>query len=120
MSSATGQPITDHLWQLGFNLSFRVERLPVPWSDGEHTFVSKCFLVASPERGEARRLFGRKGQMASEVVSNVPLEVFGQEKDEGRTQLKDRYTEKCAKTIFDALKAEVSTLPKPPANHVPV
>jgi hypothetical protein len=119
-ATASLYPTTDHLWQLGFTLSFEVERLAVPFTQGDHTFVTQCRLTVTPDRGEARRHFGRKGQMRGEVVSNVPLELFGKEKDEGRTDLKDRYTERCAKSVFEALQAEVPALPKPAVSHVPV
>lgn len=111
-------PITDHLWQLGFDLKRELNRYPEPivQRDAIHgdTILYCSFKVtAYPERGEARRLFGRKGPAASMVSSNLPLEEFGAEKDRGETQLRDIYTEKCAEVLLDMLRAADPTVSQP-------
>ena len=104
-------PMTDHLWQLGFRLESKVHRLHAPIVVGDEAMHTTFELAAFPERGEARRHFGRKaGPAKSEVKSNLMLEYFQAEKEQGSTELKDTYTEKCAVVLFDMLRAEVPGL----------
>jgi hypothetical protein len=108
-------PITDHLWSTGFTIKSKADRLPVEIAGiGEgQTLKTNFEITAYPERGEARRLFSAKGPCKAEVKSNVPLEIFQGEQEAGRTDLKDRYTEQCAKVLFEMLKAEAPTISKP-------
>jgi hypothetical protein len=110
----TKTPITDHLWSLGFTIKATADRLPIEIAAGEgQTFKTNFEITAYPERGEARRLFAAKGPCGAEVKSNIPLEVFQAEQEAGRTDLKDRYTEQCAKHLFEMLNAEAPTISKP-------
>ena len=86
----TKTPITDHLWSIGFTIKPKVDRLPVEIADGNgNTFKTNFEITAYPERGEARRLFAARGPAKSEVKSNIPLEYFQIEQEQGTTDLKD-------------------------------
>jgi hypothetical protein len=109
-------PITDSLWSLGFTIKAKADRLPVEISDGQgNTFKTNFEITAYPERGEARRLFAAKGPAKSEVKSNLPFEHFLAEQEQGTTDLKDLYTEQCARHLFEMLQGEAPTLSKPRA-----
>jgi hypothetical protein len=109
-------PITDHLWALGFTIKAKADRLPIEISDSEgNTFKTSFEITAYPERGEARRLFAAKGPAKSEVKSNLPIEHFLTEQEQGTTTLKDLYTEKCAKGLFEMLQGQAPTISKPKA-----
>jgi hypothetical protein len=112
MPTATKYPLTDHLWQLGFRLSSQADRLPAPLVVDDEALYTNFKVTVYPERGEARRLFGRKGPAAAEVKSNLPLEVFLAEQEQRSTELKDTYTEKCAAILLDMLAAAEPTLSK--------
>lgn len=108
MSATRVQPTTpmaDHLWQIGFTLKAKADRLPVgiPTEDG--LLITNFELLALPERGEARRLFAGKGPAKSEVKSNVPIEQLQAERERGDSTLQDLYTEKCAANLFEMLRA---------------
>jgi len=103
-------PLTDHLWQLGFSVEPKVHRLPAPIVVDDEAFYSNFELTVYPERGEARRLFGLKGPARAEVKCNLPFEAFLAEQDQGITDLKDLYTEKCAEILLSMLKADAPTL----------
>lgn len=110
-------PLTDHLWQIGFRLSFQVHRLTIPLDDGMgNVFNSRCELTAYPERGEARRLFANNGPARAEVHSNLKLELFQYEREQGKTDLKERYTEACARLLFDLLRQQAPHVSKPKAS----
>jgi hypothetical protein len=114
MSATSVQhPITDHLWQLGFNLESKAERMPAPIVAEDEAFYTTFAVTAYPERGEARRLFAAKGPAEAEVKSNLVLEVFLSEQEQGIARLKDLYTEKCAAVLLDMLKAAAPTLTMP-------
>jgi hypothetical protein len=110
----TTTPITDHLWAIGFTIQAKADRLPVEIADGEgNTFKTNFEITAYPERGEARRLFAAKGPAKSEVKSNLPLEHFLSEQEQGTTMLKDLYTEQCARHLFEMLQGQAATISKP-------
>jgi hypothetical protein len=97
-------PLTDHLWQMGFNVESKAERLAVPLDDGNgNLFLTSFEIRAYPERGEARRHFAGAGPAFAEVRSNLPLEQFQHELDRKQTALKDLYTERCAKVMLEML-----------------
>jgi len=109
----TKTPITDHLWAIGFTIKPKADRLPVEIADGNgNTFKTNFEITANPERGEARRLFAGRGPCKAEVKSNVPLEMFLAEQEDGRSDLKDLYTEQCVKHLFEMLKGEAPTISK--------
>jgi hypothetical protein len=115
----TKTPITDHLWAIGFTIKPKADRLPVEIADGNgNTFKTNFEITAYPERGEARRLFAAKGACKSEVKSNVSFEMFLAEQEDGRSDLKDVYTEQCAKHLFEMLKGEAPTISKPAGGSV--
>jgi hypothetical protein len=110
----TKTPITDHLWAIGFTIKPKADRLPVEIADGAgNTFKTNFEITAYPERGEARRLFAAKGPCKAEVKSNLPLEHFQIEQEQGTTDLKDLYTEQCAKHLFEMLKGVAPTISGP-------
>jgi hypothetical protein len=103
-------PITDHLWQLGFNLKTLASPLPIVIGDEEgNQFFTQFELMAYPERGEARRHFSRKGPCRAEVKSNYAVDYF-RLKDSMLTAI---YTEKCAAILLEMLTREVPTLSQP-------
>lgn len=106
-------PITDHLWQLGFDIKSQVHRLPAPIVTEGEAFYTSFEVTIYPERGEARRHFSRKGPARAEVKSNLVFEAFLAEQEARGTELKDIYTEKCAVILLDMLTAEVPTLSQP-------
>jgi hypothetical protein len=106
-------PYTDHLWQIGFTLKAKADRLPVAIPTDEGMLVTNFELLALPERGEARRLFAGKGSAKSEVKSNLPLERLQAERDRGDSSLKDLYTEKCAVNLFEMLLAAAPQVRRP-------
>jgi hypothetical protein len=110
----TKTPITDHLWAIGFTIKPKADRLPIEIAAGDgQTFKTNFEITAYPERGEARRLFAAKGPCKAEVKSNIPFEMFLAEQEQGKTDLKDLYTEQCAKHLFEMLKGEAPTISKP-------
>lgn len=115
---AVSTPCTDHLWSLGFTIKAKADRLPIEICDGEgNTFKTSFEITAYPERGEARRLFAAKGPAKSEVKSNLPLEHFLAEQEQGTADLKDLYTEQCARHLFEMLKGQAPTISKPRVGH---
>jgi hypothetical protein len=107
-------PITDHLWQLGFTIKAKADRMlvPLPMPDGS-TLVTHFEIEALPERGEARRLFSRKGASRAEIKTNVPLEALLAEHEHGDSGLQDIYIEKCAAILLEMLTATEPTLRQP-------
>jgi hypothetical protein len=95
----------DRLYGLGFRPDFSVERLSVPLVASGETYFVKAKLTVYPERGEARRFFGRVGPAVAEVHGNVPFEAFEAEKRHGNTDLRDVYREKCASQLVSMLEA---------------
>lgn len=116
--TATDTPHADRLLQIGFDLSFRVEPFdrPVVQKDAQHgdvIFYGQTITTASPVRGRARRLFGRKGQIAGQSMTNVPMEAWQHERDSRGTELKDRYQERNARTILGVLAEESDEIERP-------
>ncbi len=111
----TKTPITDHLRAIGFTMKAKADRLAVelPAISEGGTLKTNFEITAYPERGEARRLFTAKGPCKAEVKSNIPLGKFEREQQLGRTDLKDLYTEQCAKHLFEMLRGEAPTLSSP-------
>lgn len=107
-------PITDHLWQLGFTLKSKAERMPVPIPTEKGDLLVTTFeVIANPERGEARRLFAAKGPARAEVKSNVPIEKLLHDQERGDTALRDLYTEQCAAVLLEMLVADSPQISRP-------
>lgn len=110
--------MTDHLWQIGFNLLFKVERLALPIVAEGQTFPTQCKLEAFPERGEARRHFAGAGPAVGSVYCNLDPAFF--DVDHLKTKMvKDGYRERCAMALFDLLIARTPTLRKPDITATP-
>jgi hypothetical protein len=118
-ATATATPYTDHLWLLGFTIKSRADRLPLPITTEQGELVTNFVVTALPERGEARRLFGRKGPACSEAKSNIPLEKLLHDQEHGDTRLKELYVERCCFTLFEMLSAAAPHISKPPATARP-
>lgn len=112
VESAT--PITDYLWSIGFTIKAKVDRLDLEIPDGQGGTLKTNFeITAYPERGEARRLFSRKGPAKAKVKSNLPFEQFAYEQEHRITTLKDLYTESAAVVLFEMLKEQAPTISEP-------
>jgi hypothetical protein len=112
-ATKTLSPYTDHLWQVGFTLKAKADRLPIEIQTDEGSLVTNFELLALPERGEARRLFAAKGPAKSEVKTNIPIERLQSEHERGDSTLKDLYTEKCAVNLFEMLAAAAPQIRRP-------